>query len=243
MALEWMATEHTSGAHQARAIALARQAEDLTMRGRFAEAEELFQEAQQSSDDAAVTLQVLCGYARLLVVGRRAREARVLAAQMVLLLDHPATERLAAWGYAWVAQLLIVANHIDDALLAAEHAVRAADATGLGRAEAYSALSLVRECTGDFDGALDSLETAMTYMTSPRCLMDARARHARLAFKVGDTESALRSLSRAVELPDPHDRQVLANVLATIAEIGADNSSAAVRLVQMLAVQLSKPQD
>lgn len=244
MALDRLAaTEDRLGAYQTRAIALARRAEDLVMRGRFAEAEEVFEAARQSTEDADVTLQILCGYARLLVATRRAREARMLAAEMLTLLNEPDTGRIAPWGYAWVSQLLLLANLVDDALRAAEQAVRTADETGLGRAEAYSALASARERANDIHGAIDSLETAMVNMTSPRCLMDARAHHARLALRLGDTESAVRSLLRAVELPDLRDRQVVANVLKTIAEIGSTDSSAAVRLVETLAVHLAKPQE
>lgn len=219
---------------------LARQAHELMMQGRLGEAEDLFDDALQLTDNADATLQVLCGRARLVVMARRASEACALADKMRDLLGSPECSSTAPWGYAWISQLLLLANRVDEAISAAEEAVRVAENTGLARAEAYGALAAARERAGDVSGAMDSLERAMMYMTNPKCLMNARADHARLALLAGDTASAVRSLTRAVELPDFRDRQAIANVLSSIARLGAQNPTEAVQLVETLAVHLSR---
>lgn len=219
---------------------MGRLAEDLLMQGRLAEAEEAFDGALLNVEGALDALQVYCGYARLIVVSNRASRAAAVAAEIERLLLDDSTVPISSWGYAWLSQLHLLAGKVDESMAAATRAVDAAQATGRGYPEAFSALSAAQEKQGDLDAALDSIEQAMVHIRSPRCLMEARAEHARLSLARGDIQTAVRSLTRAVQLPDLKDRHVLASVMSIIARVGETDAVAAVRLVETLAVHLSR---
>lgn len=224
-----------------RGMALGALAEVVAMQGRVPEAQELFAVAAALVEQPKDRLTVAVGHAQVLAAAKLLSAAAPVVSELELLLAHPdALRPLAAWGFSALSRLWLLQGRPDLAEEAAQAAVRTAqDAPGKpGMAEALSALAAAQEALGDLATALQTLEEAMTYMSSGHCLTEARAEHARLALQLGQLDTARASLRRAVELPDLRDRRILARILRIIATLYPVDPQTGAHLSEMLAAHL-----
>jgi tetratricopeptide (TPR) repeat protein len=225
-----------------RKVALGRLGELLAMQGKLADAEDCFEQAISVELEPSDMIIILCGYANLLCGRRRVRGYEHVVAGLLGAVSAvgDAVASVAPWGYAYLAHFSILAGNLDEALSHAERAVSAATALkpARGLAEAWTAMSHVHEAAGRTVAAMECLEEAMVAMGEHHCLMEARARHGRLALAMGDTEQAVISFTKAVEFSDLRDRRVLGEVLRDIAALCRSNPELAAELTERLAARL-----
>lgn len=217
-----------------------RAAADVSFRqGKALAAIDLYREAEQHLTDATELLKLYASWAILADEHGIPDHTSYLIQQLcALLANYEETDSAAVYGYLALARMYVRSKRLDDAVAAAQEAVRLADAVGLAQAEAYSALSKVHEACDRLPEAMEALEHAMLHMGEGHCLMQAMAEYGRLALCMGDRKTATLYIMRAVELPDLRDRQVIANVLRTVAQLVRDDPLVAADIIERLAAHL-----
>lgn len=148
--------------------------------------------------------------------------------------SHPAMP----YAYTALARLQMMLGELTDALTLANTAVTLATVLASGRAEAYSAVSAIKEALGDIEGAMEALEQSMTFTSSRACLMEAHANMSCMAIEAGDTKTAGHHLRAAVDFPNIHDRLILVKVYRAIAQLVKIDPATAAILLERLAAHL-----
>lgn len=239
VAREYLAVAPTA---RDRGMALEALGQVLRMQGRLMESVETFTAADPLLSAPIDRFTFLNGFASVVVQGKMISVAESVAGKLRIVLDQhfDAVHTVAPWGYASLCHLALLSGDGIAALDAAHKAVAAAELEKAGRAEAYRALAEANEGVGNLEEALLALEHSMSFMSQGHCLLEARAKHAALLIRAGDTHSATSSLAYAVELPDLRDRYVLAKVLEIIAVLGEQDPVAAWRCTKTMAAHLNR---